>query len=545
MIIKLLALALLAIPGAALAGIEAVYVRGMGPSIELTIADNGDLDAEMGRSKLIRRGDRTWLIQDRLTGPVVTRLEDLEAAAAGSEKRVPADGPMASVGPTKVKGWSGEGFVFTKWDNAQKKAFVVLSPDPGLRPLSAALRLISRTESLLSALANPEADHDSLWDGATMARLLEGRGPLRFGDLELKDLRRGEVRLTPFALAGAAESREALLRRLEREHGDEADESSDVSRAVFAEGRLWLLTDDGTLGSVAQGERSRRAEDAGAPVIDICAGRGGLRIVTGDLERGVQWKLLRWTAGRWALEHSLATQGESIAAFSCAGRGAILLTGKRLIEAGPAGVKSRPLWDQARRARVKAATLETPRHLFVGLNSGEWGGGLIRVDRESGVVRKIERNATGDLCGGPLNTACDPVHGIAVIPWKPDCVAAAIGLVHMFARGRIAEICGEKVEQMLALPSDRHADAPGAAVGGHGAVPFFGIVGAGETLLAAGADGLYRLGPKGLVERRPWPRFEEIDGLLVSFALPDVVLVITTINGRASLGGAAPLLVAR
>jgi hypothetical protein len=189
--------------------------------------------------------------------------------------------------------------------------------------------------------------------------------------------------------------------------------------------------------------------------------------------------------------------------------------------------------------------LETPGHLFVGLNSGEWGGGLIRIDRKSGGVETIERNATGDLCGGPLNTACDPVHGIAVIPWKPDCVAAAVGLVHMLGHGRIVEICREKVERMFVQASDRHADAPEAAVGGYGSVPFFGLAAAGETLLAAGHDGLYRLGPAGLVEHRPWPRFEEIDGLLVSFALPDVVLVITTINRRASLGGAAPLLVTR
>lgn len=544
MIARIVAILLFVAPGCALAGIEAVYVRGMGPSIELAIADNGDLDADIGRGKLVRRGDQVWLIQERLTGPVVARLDELEAAA-GNKRREPANGPLASLGPTDVRGRSGEGFLYTNWGVEQKKAFLVLSPDPGLRPLSAALKLIWRVESLLFTLANPAADHDPLWEGATMARLLEGRAPLRFGDLELKDLRRGEVRLAPFALAGAAESREALRRRLEREHGDEADESSDVSRAVFAEGRLWLVTDDGGFTSVAQGERSRRAEDAGGPVIDICAGTGGLRVLTGAREWDGRWTLRRWTAGRWTVERSGTARGESVVAFSCAGSEAILLTDKRLIEAGPAGEKSRALSGEAGHARVKAVTLETPGHLFVGLNSGEWGGGLIRIDRKSGGVSRVERNATGELCDGPLNTACDPVHGIAAIPWKPDCVAAAVGLVHMLAHGRIVGICGERVEQLFVQASDRHADAPEAAAGGYGSVPFFGLAATGRTLLSAGNDGLYRLGPAGLVEHRPWPRFEEIDGLLVSFALPDVVLVITTINGRASLGGAAPLLVTR
>lgn len=545
MIARIVAILLFVAPGSALAGIEAVYVRGLGPSIELTIADNGDLNADLGaRRKLVRRGGQVWLVQDRLTGPIVNRIEDLEAAA-GNQTREAADGPLASIGPAEVRGRSGEGFVFTNWGVEQKKAFLVLSPDPGLRPLSAALKLIWRTEALLFVLANPTADHAPLSEGRTMARLLEGRAPLRFGDLELKDLRRGEVRLTPFALAGAAETREELRRRLERERLEEPMRNSHVSRALFAEGRLWLVTDDGALTSLAQGERSRRPEDAGAPVVDICVGTGGLRVLTGDGGRERRWTLRRWNAGRWTVERSGTAEGESIVAFSCAGAEAILLTDKRLVEAGPAGEKSRALSGEAGHARVKAVTLETPAHLFVGLNSGEWGGGLIRIDRKSGEVRRIERNSTGDLCDGPLNTACDPVHGIAVIPWKPDCVAAAVGLVHMLGHGRIVEICGERVDQIFAQSSDRHSDAADAALGGYGSVPFFGLAAAGGTLLAAGHDGLYRLGPAGLAEHRPWPRFEEIDGLLVSFALPDAVLVITTINGRASLGGGAPLLVTR
>lgn len=281
------------------------------------------------------------------------------------------------------------------------------------------------------------------------------------------------------------------------------------------------------------------------PLIALCNGSGGLRALTGDGGKGLGWAVRRRVGGRWMVERSIAAEGDNVAAFSCAGAEAILLTDKRIVEAGPAGVRSRALSGKSRRARVKAVTLETPYHLFVGLNSGEWGGGLIRIDRGSGLAETIERNATGELCAGPLNTACDPVLGVAPVPWKPGCVAAALGLVHMFGHGRIAEICGGEVEQMFARASDRHSDAPEAAVGGYGSTPFFGLAAAGGTLLAAGHDGLYRLGPAGLIEHRPWPRFEEIDGVLVSFALPDVVLVITTINGRASLGGAAPMLVPR
>jgi len=35
-------------------------------------------------------------------------------------------------------------------------------------------------------------------------------------------------------------------------------------------------------------------------------------------------------------------------------------------------------------------------------------------------VSAIERNTSGELCGGPLNTECDPVNGIAAEPQKPE-----------------------------------------------------------------------------------------------------------------------------
>jgi hypothetical protein len=63
-------------------------------------------------------------------------------------------------------------------------------------------------------------------------------------------------------------------------------------------------------------------------------------------------------------------------------------------------------------ALVTAAVHVTPQAVFVGLNAGEWGGGLKRIDRRSGGVETIERNTTGGLCDGPLNTDCDPVQGL-------------------------------------------------------------------------------------------------------------------------------------
>lgn len=81
-----------------------------------------------------------------------------------------------------------------------------------------------------------------------------------------------------------------------------------------------------------------------------------------------------------------------------------------------------------------------------------------------------------------------------------------------------------------------------AARGGYGSVAFFGLTAAGNSLIAIGHNGLYRLDSAGGATRMELPRFTRVEGLLVSFALPEIVLVVTGINGRASLSGAVPIM---
>ena len=83
-----------------------------------------------------------------------------------------------------------------------------------------------------------------------------------------------------------------------------------------------------------------------------------------------------------------------------------------------------------------------------------------------------------------------------------------------------------------------HADGePGSTVA------FFGLIRSGDALIAAGTDGLYKLRGKGAVETTPLPAFKQIGGVAVSFERPDVILVLTTINQRASVSGRVPMLI--
>jgi hypothetical protein len=182
--------------------------------------------------------------------------------------------------------------------------------------------------------------------------------------------------------------------------------------------------------------------------------------------------------------------------------------------------------------------------VFVGINHGEFGGGLRRIDAASGRVSVIERNSTGQLCGGPLNTECDPVTGVAPVPGRPACVVAAVGLHHFISRGRLVEVCGDSVRRLYFKP---RGDTPRSGTAGREedegleSVAFFGLVGDGETLWSAGTDGVYRLDREGVHFAAPLPRFETVGPFAVSFAVPGVALVLTQINQRSSISGAVPM----
>jgi hypothetical protein len=56
---------------------------------------------------------------------------------------------------------------------------------------------------------------------------------------------------------------------------------------------------------------------------------------------------------------------------------------------------------------------------------------------------------------------------------------------------------------------------------------------------------MYRLSRDGTARSQPLPKFQNIGGVGVSFVLPGMVLVLTTVNQRRSISGDLPMLIAR
>jgi len=323
-------------------------------------------------------------------------------------------------------------------------------------------------------------------------------------------------------------------------------QENSLTRAFSSEGRLWLLSDAGELSSITEGKDTRVEENLPEPALDLCLQNGHPVAITCQRDQCHNWTVRQRIKGKWSIEDTIKTQGDDLIGLSCTAEKITLLTSRRLIDSGKDRQTSVVLSDELSPKQL-VTMVDTPNLVFLGVNEGEWGGGLWRIDRNSGKVASIERHASGQLCGGPLNSVCDPVNGIVIEPWKPDCIAVTVGLVHFTPHGRIVEICGDDVRKLYYKPyekqqfggSKREDQEPFETVA------FFGLTSEGGELWAAGIDGIYRINSNGVTQFDPLPKFERIGGVDVSFDLPHFVVVLTSIASHQSVSSAMPMIVPR
>ena len=186
--------------------------------------------------------------------------------------------------------------------------------------------------------------------------------------------------------------------------------------------------------------------------------------------------------------------------------------------------------------------------LYLGLDKGEFGGGLLLIDAESGAIKKLESRASDGLCVGPLNSECNPVTAVIRDPFDPGCVLASIGLLHMaMEEGRVLQVCGEEVKVVLSrlAPIDdetaagyrrRGVELPTEAV--------FGLAAGDNRYWAVTPHALYAVTSDQPEHRYELPEARKTKSLFLSKDTPGVVLVWTTLNWQFSVSGWTPLLAA-
>lgn len=321
-------------------------------------------------------------------------------------------------------------------------------------------------------------------------------------------------------------------------------ERIDISRAVFADGQLWVLHSDGTLVSLKPNEALPKRAELGGKALEICRSDGQL-ITLVETGKGA-WSVQRRSQSSWKIMASAAVENEWLQALACSsnGEGVSVITNRRLLEVEDERVREVRLNPEL---KSFGTALIADDAVWVGFNDGEWGGGLRRINRSDGTVQIIESNHSGALCGGPLNTECDPVNALVASPSKPGCVVVAIGLVHISSHGRIVEVCGTNVRRLYFKPLGPQPAVQKASEEDDilNTVPFFGLARSGDTVWAVGADGIYSFTGLARPEFRSLPRFEKRGRYRVNFQMPDVILVMTDINQRNAMSGVVPIMAAR
>ena len=319
-----------------------------------------------------------------------------------------------------------------------------------------------------------------------------------------------------------------------------------ITRAVFADGRLWIMSDNGSLLSLGATEPKPDRVRTDGKAIEICGAKDHLLALIQVSKN--HWSIQRRMNAGWDVGPTIAIDNESLAALGCAEDGniVVIVTNRRLVEVDGARVSVVKLSQELKPPFTLGTALINGNMIWVGFNVGEWGGGLRQISRADGKIETVENNRSGDICGGPLNTGCDPVTGIVASPSSPSCVIAAIGLVHFMSHGRIVEICGEVVRRRYFKPIDPQPPHGTLDEGEPSStVAFFGLARSSGSVWALGIDGLYHFDGSSPPQFRPLPKFENRGGYRVSFEVPGVVLVMTDVNQRRSMSGAVPIMAAR
>src|SRR4051794_31450124 len=144
------------------AALHAVYGGRLG-AIEIWVSDSGDFVGWTSeRQRVIGRGGETFLVEDRLTGPVVVRVADLAAIIRARRTGKPAataagSGPqLERVGTRTVNGREGEAYFYpSQRSRGEQEAAVVISRDSALAPLGRAVARLFEAENIRVELDQP------------------------------------------------------------------------------------------------------------------------------------------------------------------------------------------------------------------------------------------------------------------------------------------------------------------------------------------------------------------------------------------------------
>jgi hypothetical protein len=285
--------------------------------------------------------------------------------------------------------------------------------------------------------------------------------------------------------------------------------------------RLWLLNDKGAVVAFDRGagkktvlatEGVRDILRAGGVTVALrTAPDGAGALVVTDLETGA------------ALTPTV--RGEA-AALARAGADWVVLAKDAVLrsDGGPWRREPYKPFDRRGFGGVVAAALPDGS-VYVGLNHGEWGGGLWRLTRGSEEAVRVE-------------AVNEPVTAVIADPDRPGCVLAATGLIHIvIARGAVTRVCGSTAEIVFEKALEDSGNGPPM----RNLLPIFGLARGAEGWIAV-APGQVVTSERGAVRVVPMPPLQPWSSLRIAES-EGALFLLTDANWAHSVSGYTPLLI--
>ncbi|WP_343793248.1 hypothetical protein [Brevundimonas kwangchunensis] len=234
-----------------------------------------------------------------------------------------------------------------------------------------------------------------------------------------------------------------------------------ADRAKIAGDDLWIVSGNGKLFRVS--ERAATAEDASLEdnVLDICVSGDTVRLISAPTSRLSEWTMRTRENGAWKPGPTFDSRGAGLVAIVCGEGGVTVVTSRHLINLNQNGVTHRIRLSHRIPSAMSNTVIEQGRQLLIGANWGHYGGGLYRLDWETGEVTVVE-SAPGEPCERFLDAECSPIVGMVPIPWKPQCTAALVGGGgYSVERNAVLEVCGSEVKPLLRADCGTDLDPKG------------------------------------------------------------------------------------
>lgn len=176
--------------------------------------------------------------------------------------------------------------------------------------------------------------------------------------------------------------------------------------------------------------------------------------------------------------------------------------------------------------------------LYFGVNRGEWGGGLYKINLTNGHIKDIFPAGKNKILHA------ENVQSIIQSPFNKNCVIFTIGLQHIILQyGGLYQYCGKSISKIYEKEIVFENKENEKNFSFKQTMPFYDLIANGNDLFAAAPDGIYHFYKNKFIKKYEIGKFEDIGGIWANFDHPKFIVLTNSINSRHSLSNAIPILI--